>query len=86
MSELQKNYDSLKKVHDSANIAIRMLEEKVKKLEAENMLLQMQKRQWEEDKNLQKNIISSHLTNNDSTVKKLENEIIMLRKKLKETK
>ena len=65
---------------DSLNKSIVFLESKVEVLKDLNLKLNIEKKQWTEQKIKQEMIIQQQLGNSDGVVKQLQNEIISLKK------
>ena len=83
MNKLQNDYDALKRVHDSANLRIIQLESENKALIQSNEILVAEKKQWEQQKALQEQVIAQQLGNSDGVVRLLQDEIQGLRDKIK---
>lgn len=82
----QKDFDSLKRVHDSVNEKVLILQSENENLVRINKVLQAEKVQWDGQKALQEQIIAHQLGSGDDTVRKLQDEIIELKGKIKELK
>ena len=83
MNELQNNYDALKRLHDSVNLRVIQLESENKALMQANEILVAEKKQWEQQKALQEQVIAQQLGNSDGVVRLLQDEILGLRAKIK---
>ena len=83
MNELQNNYDALKRLHDSVNLRVMQLESENKTLMQANDILVAEKKQWEQQKALQEQVIAQQLGNSDGVVRLLQDEILGLRAKIK---
>ena len=83
MNKLQNDYDALKRVHDSANLRIIQLESENKALIQSNEILVAEKKQWEQQKALQEQVIAQQLGNSDGVVRLLQDEIQELRDRIK---
>jgi len=83
MNKLQNDYDALKRVHDSVNLRIVELENENKSLVQSNEILVAEKKQWEQQKALQDQVIAQQLGNSDGVVRLLQDEIQKLRARIK---
>jgi len=83
MNKLQNDYDALKRVHDSVNLRIVELENENKSLMQSNEILVAEKKQWEQQKALQDQVIAQQLGNSDGVVRLLQDEIQKLRARIK---
>jgi len=83
MNKLQNDYDALKRVHDSVNLRVMQLESENKALMQANEILVAEKKQWEQQKELQEKVIAQQLGNSDGVVRLLQDEIQELRAKIK---
>jgi len=83
-SELEKNYMSLKRLHDSANKAILQLQAIVEKLTAENDFYKSQLINADQNIVIQKKIVIDNIRQSQVIQENLQNEIIELRRRLKQ--
>jgi len=83
MNKLQNDYDALKRLHDSVNLRIIELERENKALIQSNEILVAEKKQWEQQKALQEQVIAQQLGNSDGVVRLLQDEILGLKAKIK---
>lgn len=67
MSDLQKEHDHLQKLYSSAEQAINSLQKEVVSLRSMVAILEAEKKQWEQSKVLQQQIIHQALTNVNTT-------------------
>jgi len=65
-TELQNAYDALKRVHDATNNAVKQFQDENDRLRKENNILVMEKRQFEESRTLQEQIIQQTLDRNNA--------------------
>ena len=83
MSELQDNYDSLKRLHDSANSAIASLEGKNKELQVEINILYQKLDNAQKAVDINKEIMRNALTDQNAIKDAYSQEIQILREKIK---
>jgi len=74
---------TLQKRIDSLGEKITAVELELKTLQEINNTLEMEKRQWIEEKIKQQMIIKQHLANGDNTVRQLQDEIRFLKRIIK---
>lgn len=60
-NELQKNFDALKRIHDSTNRAVEALDKELVELRRINGILEAEKKQWEIERSVQQNIFQQTL-------------------------
>ena len=77
MNNWKKRYNSLKE-------AVSILDKRLKETSRQNSILQAEKKQWAQQQVVQENVITQQLGNSDKVVRQLQDEIMMLRKKLKD--
>jgi len=75
-----------KKRYDSLLLTQAADQEKLRQANVTIQLLEAEKKQWEQSKVLQNQIIHQQLGNSDGTLKKLEEEIIELKAEIKRLK
>lgn len=83
MNKLQNDYDALKRLHDATNLRVTQLESENKSLVQINKILVAEKKQWEQQKVLQEQVIAQQLGNSDGVVRLLQDEIQELRDRIK---
>jgi len=81
--ELQNNYDSLKRLHDSANEAIVVLTKRLQGTEAENAILRANVENADKCVMIQKQIVIDNLRMTQEEKDKLVKEIITLKEIIK---
>lgn len=81
--ELQLAYDALKRVHDSANTALVILENQNKSLTLQNQLLVEEKSQWMVDKSVQNSVIHGELERRNQEFADIQQEVQRLREIIK---
>jgi len=81
--ELQNNYDSLQRLHSSANEAIAMLEKRLRELEAENSMLRANIENADKRVMIQKQIVIDNLISTQKEKDKLVEEVMTLRNIIK---
>ncbi len=74
------------KLYNSVTHRLKELEKKNIELKTMNDILTEEKKQWEQQKVLQGQIISHQLLNSDNVVRQLQDEILNLKSELKELK
>jgi len=74
------------KLYNSVTHRLKELEKKNIELKTMNNILTEEKKQWEQQKVLQGQIISHQLLNSDNVVRQLQDEILNLKSELKELK
>ena len=80
---LNEQHESLKKLHDSTNLSCKRLETENAELRNINAILDAEKRQWEQQKILQTQIIQQEVERMDKINKDYIKEIEELRAKIK---
>jgi len=75
-----KQYRKLRKIHDSTNKAVKQLQKENERLKATVQMLLYEKKQWDESKVNQNNIIQKTLDLNNTQMQNLHQEIDQLRK------
>ena len=85
---MNKGCDNSKweKLYNSVTHRLKELEKKNIELKTMNNILTEEKKQWEQQKVLQGQIISHQLLNSDNVVRQLQDEILNLKSELKELK
>lgn len=78
-----KDYKALKRLYDSTNEAIRRLEVENTELGKKLIILEAEKKQWLQQKIIQDQVIARTLRNSDDVIRRLQDEIGVLRKRLK---
>ena len=81
--ELQDKYDALKRLHDSTNEAVRMLEEKLRFALAENAVLHANIGNADKNVSIQKQVVIDNLRMTQEEKDKLVEEIMALRNVIK---
>ena len=81
--ELQNNYDALKRLHDSTNEAVRMLEEKLRLIMTDNAILQANVENADKRVEIQKQVVIDNLRMTQKEKDKLVEEIMTLRNIIK---
>lgn len=82
--ELQNNYNALKRIHDSANAAVKKLEEQLAAIMAENAILKANIENADKRVIIQKQIVIDNLRQSQEIHDNLVKEIMTLRKIIKE--
>ena len=84
--ELQKAYDSLKRVHDSMNVAFASMEQELTRVKMQNEVLSTEKKQWEMEKAQQQMIIQNSISQSNTMSNQYLEENIRLKAELKRLK
>jgi len=82
--ELQKNYDALKRIHDSMVFAVGKLEAEMLKLRAETAFYKAQLINADKNVGIQKQIVIDQIRQDQQNTDNLVAEIMELRKQLKQ--
>ena len=82
--ELQKNYDALKRIHDSVVSAVGKLEAEMEKLRAETAFYKAQLINADKNVGIQKQIVIDQIRQDQQNTDDLVAEIMELRKRLKQ--
>lgn len=83
MVDYKNEFETLKRVHDSTNQQIDVLEKENIALRQFNDILNREKVQWEKQKLTQERIINRQLAETDIVVQSLQIDIIKLKEQLK---
>jgi len=84
IQELQKNYDALKRLHDSMVLAVGKLEVEMEKLRVETAFYKAQLINADKNIGIQKQIVIDQIRQDQETKDNLVNEIIELKKHMKQ--
>lgn len=84
--ELEKAYNSLKRVHDAMNTAYLSMEREIETIKMQNAILTAEKKQWEVEKVQQQMIIQQTLTSSNEVSNKYLEENKQLKEELKRLK
>ena len=79
--ELKKDYDALLSRYMATQQTLANLEKLLEEANKKVEILQAEKRQWDEQKVLQNQIIHQQLQNNDLIIRKLQDELIALKQR-----
>ena len=82
--ELQKNYDALKRIHDSLVSAVGKLEAEMEKLRVETAFYKAQLINADKNVGIQKQIVIDQIRQDQQNTDNLVAEIMELRKQLKQ--
>ena len=80
MDYTEKDYDALMKRYLAAQASLADLERQLKRALNQIAILEAEKKQWEEQKVLQSQIIQQQLGNSDNVVRQLQDEIRRIKK------
>ena len=80
MDYTEKDYDALMKRYLAAQASMADLERQLKRAFNQIAILEAEKKQWEEQKVLQAQIIQQQLGNSDNVVRQLQDEIRRIKK------
>ena len=80
MDYTEKDYDALMKRYLAAQASLADLERQLKRAFNQIAILEAEKKQWEEQKVLQAQIIQQQLGNSDNVVRQLQDEIRRIKK------
>jgi len=80
LDEERKMFKRLTKIHDSTNKAVEQLQSENKRLQASLQMLLYEKKQWDQSKVNQNDIIQRTLDLNNAQMQQLHQEIDQLRK------
>ena len=84
IQELQKNYDALKRLHDSMVSAVRKMEIEMEKLRVETAFYKAQLINADKNVGIQKQIVIDQIRQDQQNTDSLVAEIMELRKRLKQ--
>ena len=84
MQELQKNYDALKRLHDSMVSAVEKMELEMEKLRVETAFYKAQLINADKNVGIQKQIVIDQIRQDQQNTDSLVAEIMELRKRLKQ--
>lgn len=79
-------YNDLLKRYTAAQETLRTLQRRLEEVIKKNEILKAESKQWENQKVLQNEVIQHQLGNSDSKVRELQDEIIELKKEIKQLK
>lgn len=82
-NELQKNYDALKRLHDTTNEAVKRLEKHLAAIMAENAMLKANIENADKRVMIQKQIVIDNLRQTQEEKDDLVKEVMILRQKIK---
>ena len=82
---MDKDFNKLLKRYNASQKLLEQTIEKLNKQRQQIEILEAEKRQWVEQKILQNHIIQQQLGNSDNVVRQIQNEILNLKEKIKET-
>jgi len=80
MEELTKKYEGLVRLHDSANKTLEYFDKENKRLNAVIQLLLQEKEQWIQSKQKWNEMVAKTVTDNNSKIGEVNDEIQRLRK------